>query len=258
MQRQFCGKCGQPLSSCTCNNGSFQQFGTTGFHNSHSQVVPNSQSSAFIIKQFDNIALSQDEVVVRQYHIGAFSGLRSLLGTGNAYMIITNKRVISKSDTNYLGTSSNSVEEMNIESIAGAKTLYYKGLSIPKLVIGIIACLIGLIMLFNSFSLLDSYRTADMGTTLLISSLVCIAAGVLLIFFCRKPSYLFHLYTKSATAALTTGANLRGKILNSAGYGLVFQFKPTDEAIPMMREIGACITDIRDKGDYAIQAWQKL
>ena len=73
----------------------------------------------------------------------------------------------------------------------------------------------------------------------------------------RKPSYLFSVYASTSTQALTTGVNLRGKIYNSAGYGLVFQYKPTKDAIKMMCEMGACIMDLKNKGDYAIDAWKQ-
>ena len=240
MERKFCGLCGHPLGTCSCDRSAFQRYGTTGFHAAQSDVVGNNQSSSYIIAQFDNIALSQDEVAVRQYHIGKFSGLLSLFGQGNSYMLITNKRVISKSDTNYFGTSSNSVEEIALENITGTKTMYDKGITIWKLVLGILFIL-GALFSLNT-----------------LEGWLSLAVGLFLIFWCRKPSYLFHLYSNESAPAMSSGANLRGKIMNSAGYGLVFQFKPTQEAIPMMREIGACISDLRAKGDYAVQAWRNL
>lgn len=240
MERKFCGICGQPLGTCSCDRSSFQRYGTTAFHAQKSGVVENNQSSTYIISQFDNVALSQGEIPIRQYHIGKFSGLLSLFGQGNSYMLITNRRVISKSDTNYFGTSNNSVEEIALENITGMKTMYDKGITIWKLILGII------FILFSLFTL-DTFE-----------GWLSLALGIFLIFWCRKPSYLFHLYSNSSAPTMTTGANLRGKLMNASGYGLIFQFKPTQEAIPMMREIGACINDLRTKGDYAVEAWRNV
>lgn len=261
MERKFCGLCGKPLGTCSCDTSVMQQYGTTAFHAHKSGAAATNQNTNFIIEQFDNVALSQGEVVVRQYHIGKFTGLRRLFGKGNSYMLITNKRVISKSDTKYLGTMSSSVEEVNIDNICGVSTMYAKGVSIWKMILGIILIISALVLLSQAMDLRSERYWYEYRNEIQQKSLEgfgCLAVGLILEFLCRKPSYMFHLVTKSASEALITAANIRGKVLNKQGYGLVFQFVPTKEAIPMMREIGACITDIRDKGDYAVEAWRKV
>ena len=50
--------------------------------------------------------------------------------------------------------------------------------------------------------------------------------------------------------------NLRGKLMNSAGYGIIFQYKPTADAVKMIKELGACITDLKERGDAAIDTWK--
>ena len=56
---------------------------------------------------------------------------------------------------------------------------------------------------------------------------------------------------------MVMGANLRGKLLNANGYGIIFQYKPTREAMKMMCEMGACIMDLKERGDAAIDTWRQ-
>ena len=74
----------------------------------------------------------------------------------------------------------------------------------------------------------------------------------------RKPSYLFSIYASSTGTAMEMGVNLRGKLFSSNGNSILFQYKPTKEAVKMMCEIGACIVDLKQKGDFAIDAWKKV
>jgi len=249
MERRFCGKCGRPIGECSCGE---TVHNTTGFGSSKSEHEATGRAGSYYINRFDRIALTQGEVVVRQYHIGEFVKSIFLPGKGSASIIVTNKRVISKQDSDYMGSSSTSVEELNLESINGVKNYYYQGYTIWRLILAIVGILAGLFLFFGAFG-----RYGVNGEQM-IGSLIALAIGVYMALTCRKPSYLFGIYAAASTPAMEMGANLRGKIFNAAGNGIIFQYKPTKEAVKMMCEIGACIIDLKTNGDYAIDAWKNI
>ena len=249
MERRFCGNCGMPVGSCTCgvSNGP-----TTGFGGHKADEEIPGRSGSYYIRRFDKIALIQDEVVVKQYHIGEFAKGLGIAGKGSASIIITNKRVISKQDSDYFGSSNTSVEEIMLDTVMGVKNYYSQGYTIWRLVVAAISALFGIISLITTFA---SSRYGIDALSLLISLGLC-GLAVYMAFTSRKPSYLFSIYSSASNRAMEMGANLRGKIFNSNGNGILFQYKPTKEAVKMMCEIGACIVDLKTKGDYAIEAWK--
>lgn len=249
MERKFCSQCGMPLSECTCGE---QAAHATDFGAVRADWEEDNRVSAYYIRRFDKIALIRDEVVVRQYHIGEFAKLLGSVGKGSASIIITNKRVISKQDSEYFGTSSTSVEEITLDSIAGVTNYYSQGFTIWRLVAAVVLLLIGLITFGTAFS-----RWSGFDFTKFLLALGFCAAAVYMGLKSRKPSYLFSVYASTVNQAMTMGANLRGKIFGSQGNGIVFQYKPTKEAVNMMCEIGACIVDLKQKGDYAVETWKK-
>lgn len=247
MERKFCGKCGKPLAECICHKND-PKFGATDFSKVASEAEIANRAGGYYIDRFDNIALAQGEVVVRQYHIGEFAQTLGFVGTGKASVIITNKRVISKQDSNAAGFSNTSVEEINLENVMGVSNFYSQGYTIWRIVVAVLSGLIGFAMLGT-----DGF----FGGTVKLIGLGLIGVAIYMAMKCRKPSYLFSVYASTATQALTTGVNLRGKLFSSNGYGLVFQYKPTQDAVKMMCEMGACIMDLKNKGDYAIEAWKQ-
>lgn len=250
MERKFCGKCGKPIAECICEKNE-PKFGATDFSAKRSEMEKTNRSGDYYIERFDNIALAQGEVVVRQYHIGEFKNRLGIIsGNGKASVIITNKRVISKQDSTTAGASSTSVEEINLENVQGVKNLYSQGYTIWRILLAIAWLPAGIGGFFTAFS-------HGVNLLELLISLVFIALGGYMAITCRMPSYLFSVYASSSAQVLTTGANLRGKLFNSKGNGLIFQYKPTKEAIKMMCEMGACIMDLKNKGDYAIDAWKQ-
>lgn len=255
MERRFCSKCGKRIEECTCGEGAVSapsKKPSTGFGSSKSEYEETNRTGTYYIRSFDKIALIQDEVVVRQYHIGEFAKKLIPAGKGSASIIITNKRVISKQDSNYMGSSSVSVEEISLDSIAGVKNYFYQGFTIWRLVIAILFAIAGISLFFSAFG---GWRGFSF-TNFLIGLVGC-ALAVYMGITSRKPSYLFSIYASTVNQAMQTGVNLRGKIFNSNGNGILFQYKPTKEAVKMMCEIGACIVDLKQKGDYAIEAWKK-
>lgn len=199
------------------------------------------------LEKLDNIELAKGEVIVRQYNIGKFVKMFGL-GHGSASIIVTNKRVISKADTNYLLTSSNMLEEVSLKEVIGVKNYYAQGITKWRLMMAIYA-FIGWIM--------SIIAAANAGGVAWL--LVLFMAGLMVYFIItmRKPSYLFHIYCSAINTAMVTGVNLRGKLMNSAGYGIIFQYKPTKDAVKMIKELGACITDLKERGDAAIDTWKE-
>ncbi len=266
MERRFCSKCGMPLDQCICEDGksglasavenafSAQKAEQKTSTKSVAKPVSTSRSAMVGNKtpdKFDSITLTQGETVVRQYLIGEFAKGLMPIGTGSASIIITNKRMISKQDSEIRGTSSLSVEEIALDSVVGVKNYYAVGLSLVKAIFGVSFCLSGFVafvLLFIKGSFLRD----------LITVLIAFGVGAYLIAKCRKPSYYFSVYANGAGSALDIGVNLRGKLFNSGGYGIVFQYKPTEEVVTMMNEIGACIMDLKAKGDYAINQWKNV
>ena len=241
MERKFCGKCGKPIGECVCN---VTAQPTTSFDR-HSTMEAMNHSGSYYIKRFDKIALIQDEVVVKQYHIGEFAKNAASGGKGSASIIITNKRIISKQDSDYLGSSSTSIEEIALESVVGVKNYFSQGYTVWRLASAAVLALVALVSLFSG-----EFRGVLTG---LIFGALAVYMGI----SSRKPSYLFSIYASSTGTAMEMGVNLRGKLFSSNGNSILFQYKPTKEAVKMMCEIGACIVDLKQKGDFAIDAWKK-
>lgn len=273
MERRFCSKCGMPLDQCICEDGKatgdqvssfetvfhIQKLDQQPENHSAERPVPASHTATSGKKangKFEGVTLTQGETVVRQYNNGEVAKGLINFGTGSAVIIVTNKRVISKQEKSYLGGSTNSVEEIALDSIVGVKNYYAVGFSIPRL-LGAICLLIIAIAFFsasaNSFALDGLYR--------IIGFAVC-ALALYTFYKSRQPSYYFSVYANGAGSALDIGTNMKSnffsKLLNSASYGVVFKYKPTPAAITMMNEIGACIMDLKNKGDYAIEQWKNV
>lgn len=139
-----------------------------------------------------------------------------------------------------------------LENIVGVKNYYSKGFTIWRLVVAALMLLIGIAVIGSAFG---GWSGFDFKTFLF--GLALCGGAVYMGMMSRKPSYLFSVYASSTNQAMQMGANLRGKIFNSNGSGIIFQYKPTKEAVTLMCEIGACIVDLKQKGDYAIEAWKK-
>ncbi len=253
MERRFCGKCGRPISDCICADKQAAtapaQVRTTDFAAVRSQQERTNAAGSFYVERFDNLALAQGEVVVRQYHIGKFASALGLAGKGNSSILVTNMRVISKSDTTYMLTSSNMVEEIALKDVSGVKTYYAQGITKWRLMVGICAAIMALICLIMAFA-------AEFG--MIVGFLLAGGVATWMFLTMRKPSYLFSIYSGAMSQAMTMGANLRGKLMNAAGGGIIFQYKATKEAVKMMREMGACIMDLKTRGNAAIDFWKKM
>lgn len=258
MERRFCGKCGKPVEQCTCSGNTAEanatDFGTTHFENRKALVDNGNKGTSYYVKRFDNIALAEGEVVVRQYHIGKMPKKLFFQGKGGASIVITNKRVISKSDSDVMGLlNTTSVEEISLENVAGVKNYYAIGFSVLKAFFAVDLFILTLLMFSKAFS--------GHNDNAFLTFLGAVFFGVctfLLARNCRKPSYLFSVYASTTNQALVQGSNMIGKMLNRYSTGIVFRYRPTTEAVKMMCEMGACIMDLKNKGDYAIDSWKQV
>ena len=245
MERKFCGKCGMLTSECTCGgaramqpaavpvqpaapvqrsepfrpsnnlNGMRQPAATpqtTDFGAHRAKQDNGVGSDDYYIQRFDKIALTQGEVIVKQYHIGEFAKSLGTMGKGQASVIVTNKRIISKSDSETFGASSASLEEITLDSVAGVKNYYSKGYSIGRIAIAALAALIGLPVFFSSFGHRFDFQQLLMG-------LAFCAVAVYMILTCRKPS-------------------------ESAGQGV--QFPGEWHCVPVCPHGGSCDDDVRN------------
>ena len=84
-----------------------------------------------------------------------------------------------------------------------------------------------------------------------------IALGItaLVVISSLKPTMEFGLLGAVGGPALGTSVNKRGRIMRNDGNSVIFQFKPTAETTVMLKEIGACIYDLKTLGDAAIEKW---
>ena len=248
----FCGKCGRPTSDCTCGGRSV----VIGGGGARPELEPPRRTSSSYVERFSNIAMSDGEIPIRNYAIGVMK----TFGSGSTHVFVTNRRVIMRSESNYLLMSTNTLNEVAIESVTGVNNHFAKGFKKLYLIWGAILMVLGLGLLnFSSggnSSYGYGYRSSLPGGAIL--PIVVLALGVLLLIFSRRPTYIFGLTTAAAGQALSTNINVTGVHLSRHGTGIVFTFKPTEDVITMMQELGACIMDIKAKGDHAIPAWKNI
>lgn len=234
MEKKYCGKCGNTIQDCTCSSVS------QNTNNEYSsQPSPSKKSEVVFLQKptFDGIVLCSDETPIRQYEIGAMK----LFGSGSATVTVTNRRVILHSFSRYLFSKTNMLQEVPIESVTGVSTYCGQGIKPFFLIWGTIFTLTGL-ALRSQLSL--------------PFVLFFLFAGITLIFISRRPTFSFVVSAAMSGSGISTAVNVRGVMLSSHGNGIVFTFNATDEALSMMRELGACIMDIKAKGDIAIKDWQ--
>ncbi len=183
------------------------------------------------------VTFGVDEQVVRHYQIGRYT-----LRKGAIEMIVTNKRVIRFEESSLFGMRNTIIDEIDIQNISGVGASMRRSASILGLSIGIPLLIAGIVGLFQTRE---------------ISPLISIGAtlvAVIILFLSLKPSLNFYVYGGGGKS-LETVVNNRGRIFGRHNIGVFFQFKPTPEVAPMVKEIGALIYDLRTLGDKAIERW---
>ena len=180
------------------------------------------------------IALGVDERIVKQYRIGRYTFRK-----GSIDVIVTNKRVIRYEESSWLGMQNNQIDEINIDAVHGIKTKMHRSISILGIIASLILLSVGLAFLRNLFYI----------------SLPSWALMILVIIFSLKPTLVFSVLGSVGHDALRTEVNTRGRFMRNDNASIIFQFKPTAETTVMLKEIGACIYDLKTLGDRAIEKW---
>lgn len=249
LDAKFCGKCGEIVGASTYTP-------PTSPHTPPTPPVSGDTSK----KHFDfsmnkmpqGIALGVDERVVKQYKIGRYS-----FRQGSIEVIVTNKRVIRYEESNWLGMQNNQIDEINIDAIHGVSTSMMRSISI----IGIVFALIFLVVGIVGIAGLSEYRRYgfSLGSFEWLIPVIGFGACALILMHSFSPSLVFYMHGAIGAPALMTTVNLRGRFFGSnamGGASAIFQFKPTAETTVMLKEIGACIYDLKTLGDTAIDKWR--
>jgi len=170
----------------------------------------------------------------------------------NGYLIVTTQRVI------LLGVPTGSsqlfksriVQEVPISSVSGIDAFYGGKFVLWKALVGIIAAILGIVMIFNGFSGLSSFFGFSW-----IFGIILVGIGAVIL----KGSYrnVFHIkiYSPASSAPIKIGEGYGGIFGNTALFALIAE--PTSRTDAMMLELGALIRDISKGGHDGFNNWVK-
>lgn len=192
------------------------------------------------------LIFGSDEQIIRHYQIGRYT-----LRKGTIELIVTNKRVIRYEESSLFGMRNNFLDEVDIQSIQGVSAMMRRSVSILGLTIGLAFLIFGLVTLFNK----DPYSRGGLFGLGILPSLAALLIALIILVKSFKPTLAFYVRGGGEGTGLETVVNARGRIFGRHNIGVVFQFKPTAEVAPMLKEIGALIYDIRTLGDAGIARW---
>ena len=189
------------------------------------------------------IALGVNERIVKQYKIGRYT-----FRAGSIDLIVTNKRVIRYEESRWMGMQNNVIDEINIDAVHGVSTRMCRSISVIGLIASLVLLIVGLIALFgNPFGYASPIQHTVGVIALLLTAVIIISS--------LKPSFVLSVSGSIGNPALDTVVNMRGRLFRHDSGSVVFQFKPTAETTEMLKEIGACIYDLKTLGDAAIEKW---
>jgi len=145
------------------------------------------------------------------------------------------------------GMQNNQIDEVNIDAVHGTLTHMRRSISALGLIVALVLTIVGLVTLFGGGYYVDF-------TTRLIG-IVSLAVAAVIMIGSLRPMLEFALLGSVGGAVLGTVVNKRGRIIRNDSNSIIFQFKPTAETTVMLKEIGACIYDLKTLGDAAIEKW---
>lgn len=189
------------------------------------------------------IALGVGERIVKQYRIGRYT-----FRQGSIDVVVTNKRVIRYEESSLFGLQNNQIDEINIDAVHGVTTHMRRSISILGIVFALVFLIVGFCGLFARISYYKSAIEYAVGTGALAIAVIIIVSSL-------KPTLFFSVLGSVGNTALGTIVNSRGRLFRNDGNSIIFQFKPTAETTDMLKEIGACIYDLKTLGDKAIDKW---
>jgi len=191
------------------------------------------------------IALGTDEQIVKKYTVGRYT-----LRQGAIDVIVTNKRVIRYEESNWLGLQSNRIDEVNIDAVHGVSCTMARSASIVGLAVAGLLSIVGLLFLFGAFN------SRRMDYTMLFMGAIFLGIAVVILVNSFRPSMVFSIQGALGSSALETSVNVLGRMFGRNNSSIIFQFRPTAETTVMLKEIGACIYDLKTLGDKAIEKWR--
>ena len=229
---RFCGKCAQEV------------------------VYPKKESSwrsshtSSVNRMPQGIALGSEERIVRKYQIGKYT-----FRQGSIDVIITNKRVIRYEESTWLGMQNNQIDEIFIEAVHGTSTSMVRSISIMGGLFALVFIILGIILVASTDRNSYMYYYASSSTRSLLFGILSLCLGVFIAVKSIRPTLVFSLHGAIGGPALETVVNSRGRWFRRDNTSIVFQFKPTSETTTMLKEIGACVYDLKAQGDSAIEKW---
>ncbi len=241
---KFCGTCGTVFGGGSVSGGGSPVSGGKSV-----KIDMSSFDMASIFgsggsgKMPNGIAMGMGEQVVKQYKIGQYT-----LRQGSIDVIVTNKRVIRYEESHWMGMQTNCIDEINIDAVHGTSCTMMRSIS----VLGLIFCLV---LLIFGISLM-TVRSQFGGGGFPLPGIICLIVAALVLIKSFKPTLLFSLHGSVGGPALETNVNVLGRLFGKNYSSVVFQFKPTNETTVMLKEIGACIYDLKVLGDKAIDKWK--
>lgn len=227
--KRFCGICGKPSGTCTCAGRSAAP-----------RTVP--RSGGNWRKAFDSFTLCNDEQIVKEYEIGAVK----LLGTGFAKMTVTNRRLILRMRSSFMFRKYAAIQETQIDGVTSIISSVDQGFKMKFILWGLIFAAAGVFLTFYTS-----------GLPTMAGGAACLLLALVLLSYSRKPAYQLSIFAGNASSTIATSGNQVGIRKRQPGEGIVFTYYPTPEAYVMMNELGACVYDIKTKGDYAIDHWRR-
>ena len=241
---KFCGKCGHIIPETSASSSPVSPFAKE-------------EPRRFVSKIYDSrvnrmpqgIAMGTDEKIVKEYRIGRYT-----FRQGAIDVIVTNKRVIRYEESKCFGLQNNQIDEINLDAVHGVSVSMMRSISILGLSFAVLFLIIGITGI-SAMSSRGGYGYSPMGGMGWLLPVIGFGGCALILVNSFKPSLIFHLHGAIGAPALNTFVNIRGRLFGQNNAGTVFQFKPTPETTVMLKELGACIYDLKTLGDAAIEKW---
>ena len=284
---RFCGGCGAVVAEPYADSSTYPPYGFSStpdpspFAGPDSPPPPDpsvikptrrSGGGGFFgtMRSPEGIALGTGERMVKQYKVAKFI----LFKRGTIDIIITNKRIIRYEQSSVFGLKNIDIQEMNIDSTHGVTAKVKRAASFWGLLGAALLLIIGIIALISLASSSDggyggyggygygygygSYFNplqALLNGFHIIMMLFGFIGSAWIVLRSLLPTVHFHVLGAIGNGALGTTVSLlgfRGWVNTNA---MMFQLKPTAETNVMIKEIGACIYDLKTLGDSAIDKW---
>lgn len=226
---RFCGKCGSMAET----------FKKTDLHHTVSAWKK-------VNRMPQGIALGTEERIVRQYRIGRYT-----FRTGFIDVIITNKRVIRFEESTWLGMQNNHIDEINIDAVYGTSTSMMRSASVLGMIAALALLAFGIACLAGGL-----FPKSGMTWMNILFGILGIGLAAVIIANSFRPTMVFRLHGTIGNGALQTVVNARGRMFGRNDASIFFQFKPTPDTTVMLKEIGACVYDLKTQGDKAIEKWR--